>query len=207
MRGAECAEFLRRTGVFQAAPGVHVGQDNGLLRGQDLGRLGHELHPAKRDHIGVGRRGLAAQLQRIADIVGQVLDFRLLVIMRQDTAFFSLRSRSISARRSSPVRVVGWAVIAEVPMIRTPQIGLPPHNQENINLTPIRAASAITGPLCTASITTTAQHHYQPAENVAGWTGLGVLRSCSTSAAIKPKLYTASASHGPRPSSGVGRIG
>jgi hypothetical protein len=71
-------------GVFQRATGVHVGQDHCLFRRKNLGHLGHELHAAERDHIGVGLRRLARQFQRIADEIGQILQFRLLVIMRQD---------------------------------------------------------------------------------------------------------------------------
>ena len=40
-----------------------------------------EAHP---DHIGIGRRRLAAEFERIADEIGEVLDFGALVIMRED---------------------------------------------------------------------------------------------------------------------------
>ena len=51
---------------------------------QDLRRLGHEAHAAEGDDFGVGRRGLARQVEAVADEIGEVLDFRLLVIMRED---------------------------------------------------------------------------------------------------------------------------
>ena len=53
-------------------------------RRQDLRGLGHEADAAKSDDVGVGRRGLARQIEAVADEVGEVLDFRLLVIMGED---------------------------------------------------------------------------------------------------------------------------
>ena len=84
VRGAKRGEFFRRTGILQAAAGVDIGQHHDLFRAQDLGGLGHEPHSAKGDDLGIGRGGLAAQFKRIADEIGQILQFRLLIIMRQD---------------------------------------------------------------------------------------------------------------------------
>ena len=91
VRLAEGAELVWRAGVFKAAPRVHVRQDDDLLRAEDLGGIGHELHAAKGDDIGARFGGLAAQLQTVTDKIGEVLDFRLLVIVRQDhrIAFFT----------------------------------------------------------------------------------------------------------------------
>ena len=81
---AERLELVGRAAVFEAAAGVHVGQDDDLFGRQDLGGLGHEAHAAKGDHLGVGRRRLARQIEAVADEIGEVLDLRLLVIMRED---------------------------------------------------------------------------------------------------------------------------
>ena len=51
---------------------------------EDLRRLGHEADAAEGDHLGVGRRRLARQIEAVADEVREVLDFRLLVIMGED---------------------------------------------------------------------------------------------------------------------------
>ena len=84
MRLAERRELVGRAAVLEAAAGVHVGQDDDLFGRQDLRRLGHEADAAEGDHVGVGRRRLARQIEAVADEVGEVLDLRLLVIMRED---------------------------------------------------------------------------------------------------------------------------
>ena len=88
---AEGAELFGRAAVFKAAPRVHVGQDHDLVGREDLGGIGHELDAAKGDHVGVGRRRLAAEFEAVAHEVGNVLDVRRLVIMRKDhrVAFFA----------------------------------------------------------------------------------------------------------------------
>jgi hypothetical protein len=108
---AECLELVGRAAVFKAAAGIHVGQHDNLVGAQDLGRLGHEAHAAEGDDIGAGRRCLAAEVEAVADEIGEVLQFRRLVIMRRMIALRSLRSRSISASRSSPFRLAVGAFI------------------------------------------------------------------------------------------------
>ncbi len=71
---AEGLELVGRAAVLEAAAGVQVGQDDDLLGREDLGRLGHEAHPAEGDHVGVGRGGLARQVEAVADEIGEVLD-------------------------------------------------------------------------------------------------------------------------------------
>ena len=105
MRLAERRELLGRAAVLQAAAGVHVGQHDDLVGRQDLGGLGHEADAAEGDHVGVGRRRLARQIEAVADEIGEVLDLGLLVIMREDDRVALLASRSISARRSMPRRL------------------------------------------------------------------------------------------------------
>ena len=61
-----------------------VGQQDGLVGAEDRGRLGHEVHAAERDHRLVDlRRGLR-EAERVADVVGDVLDLGHLVVVRQD---------------------------------------------------------------------------------------------------------------------------
>ena len=84
MRLAERGELVGRAAVLEAAAGVHVGQDHGLVRRQDLRRLGHEPDAAKGDHVGVGLGRLARQIEAVADEIREVLDLRLLVIMGED---------------------------------------------------------------------------------------------------------------------------
>jgi hypothetical protein len=84
MRFAERSELLGRAGVFKAAAGIHVWQHHDLFGAEDLGRVGHELDSAKRDHIRVGIGRHLAQLQTVADEIRQILNVRCLVVMRQD---------------------------------------------------------------------------------------------------------------------------
>ena len=84
VRRAERRELVGRTAVLEAAAGIHVGQDDGLFRREDLRGLGHEAHAAEGDHVGVGRGRLARQIEAVADEIREVLDFRLLIIMRED---------------------------------------------------------------------------------------------------------------------------
>ena len=84
MRGAEGGELVGRAAVLERTAGVHVGQDDGLFRREDLGGLGHEADPAEGDDVGVGGGGLARQVEAVADEISQVLKLGLLVVMRQD---------------------------------------------------------------------------------------------------------------------------
>ena len=84
MRFAESLELFRRTAVLEAAARVHVGQDDDLLGAEDLGGVGHELHPAENDDIGIGLGGLLAQFEAVADEIGKVLDIGGLVVMREN---------------------------------------------------------------------------------------------------------------------------
>ncbi len=81
---AERLELVGRARILEAAAGVHVGQDDNLFGAEDFRRLGHEPDPAERDDIGIGRGGLARQIEAVADEIGEVLYLRLLVIMGED---------------------------------------------------------------------------------------------------------------------------
>ena len=84
MRFAERLELLRRARILEAAPGIHVGQYDDFLGRKDLGRVGHELHAAKGNHVGVRVRRHLRQLQAVAHEIGKILNLRLLIIVRQD---------------------------------------------------------------------------------------------------------------------------
>ncbi len=54
------------------------------MRIENRGRLRHEVDAAEDDDIGVSSGGFLAQLQRIADEVGDVLHLAALVVMGED---------------------------------------------------------------------------------------------------------------------------
>jgi hypothetical protein len=78
------AQQRRGARVGQRAAGLEVGQHDGLLRVHDLGRLGHEVDAAEHDHFGLGVARALGELERVAEVVGDVLDVRVLVVVRQD---------------------------------------------------------------------------------------------------------------------------
>ena len=78
------AELIGRAAVGERAAGRQIGQHDGALGVQDLGHLGHEVHAAERDHVGVGLLRGAREAEAVADVIGEVLDLRLLVVVRQD---------------------------------------------------------------------------------------------------------------------------
>ena len=84
MRLAERLELVGRARILEAASGIEIGQHDDLLGRENLGGIGHELDPAESDHIGIGRRRLAAEFEAVPDEIGEVLDFGALIIMRQD---------------------------------------------------------------------------------------------------------------------------
>ena len=105
--GLPGAQLVGGQRIGQRAAGVGVRDQHGLLRRQDLRGLGHEVHAA--EHDGRLRRGRRdpGQGQRVADVVGDVLDLRHLVVVRQDdgvalasaSAWTSLRPLRRSSRR------------------------------------------------------------------------------------------------------------
>ena len=71
--------------VGHRAAGGEVGEDHLLLgRGQDVGRLGHEVHAAEHDELRVrpGRR-LAGELEGVAGDVGELDDLVALVVVAE----------------------------------------------------------------------------------------------------------------------------
>ncbi len=67
------------------AAGAAVGDQDGLLRIEELGCLGHEMDATLDDGVGLDPRGLDRQLQAVAHDVGDpVIDLRRLVIVGED---------------------------------------------------------------------------------------------------------------------------
>ena len=54
--GLPVAQLLGGDRVGQRAAGVEIGDQHALVRAQDRGGLGHEVHAAEDDRVGVGRR-------------------------------------------------------------------------------------------------------------------------------------------------------
>jgi hypothetical protein len=82
--GLPGTELARGDRVSQRAAGVRIGQQHGLPGREDRRRLGHEVHAAERDHVLGGRSGLDRQAERVADVMGHVLDLGQLVVVRED---------------------------------------------------------------------------------------------------------------------------
>ena len=82
--GLPGAELVGGDRLRQRAAGVGVGDQDGLLGRQHRRGLGHEVNAAEGDHLGVGARGLARELQRVAGQIGHVLDLGHLVVVGQD---------------------------------------------------------------------------------------------------------------------------
>jgi hypothetical protein len=77
----------------QRAAGLQVGDQHGLVGGEGLGRLGHEVHAGLHDDLGVRARGFPRQSQAVADEVAHpVENLRRHVVVRQDhRVFFALQ--------------------------------------------------------------------------------------------------------------------
>ena len=65
-------------------PAVGSGAEHRAFGIHDLGRFGHEVHPAHHDHRRVRFARLDGQSERVADKVGGVLNFGDLVVVGQD---------------------------------------------------------------------------------------------------------------------------
>ena len=82
--GLPCAKLVGVDRGGQRAAGVQVRDQHGLVGRQDDRGLGHEMHAAKHDHLGVGLGRLARESERVAHIVGDVLHLGHLVVVGQD---------------------------------------------------------------------------------------------------------------------------
>ena len=90
----ELAELRARDHVRHRAAGRGVGDEHGLARVEDGGRLGHEVDAAEHDHVRLHRGGLARELERVAREVCDVLHLVALVVVGEDdgvAGLFQLR--------------------------------------------------------------------------------------------------------------------
>ena len=82
---AQQAHVVAGDGGGERAAGAQIRDQHGLVGIEDLRGLGHEMHAALHDDVGVDLAGLARKLQRVADEIGDaIVDFRRLVIVRED---------------------------------------------------------------------------------------------------------------------------
>ena len=68
----------------EAAPGARVGDQHRLVVAEDLRRLGHEVHAAEHDRRRVDLAAMRDSAERVADVVGDVLDLGQLVVVGED---------------------------------------------------------------------------------------------------------------------------
>ena len=80
----ELAQARHRDHVRHGAARALVRHEHRLLRREDDGRLGHEVHAAEQDDLVLVALGDAGQLQRVAGVVGGVLHLGALVVVGQD---------------------------------------------------------------------------------------------------------------------------
>ena len=88
------AQLIGRYGVGQRAPGVQIGNQHLLVGTQDRYRLGHEMHAAEDDRPGAGSGGPLRETQRVANVVGHVLDLGQLVVVGEDHRAALVRQRA-----------------------------------------------------------------------------------------------------------------
>jgi hypothetical protein len=89
-----CAQLIGRDRVGERAPGLEIGEQHRLLRGEDRGRLRHEVDTAEDDHLAARGRRLAREPERVAHVVGDLLHLRNLVVVRQDHGVSLSRERA-----------------------------------------------------------------------------------------------------------------
>ena len=71
--------------VGHRTAGREVGEDGDLFRlGHEVGDFGHEVHAAEDDELGVGLRGEARELERVAGQVRVLIDVGALVVVAED---------------------------------------------------------------------------------------------------------------------------
>ncbi len=80
----EGLEVVGAATVGERAARREVGHDDRAGRVQDLRGLRHEVDAAEHDHVALDLLGDLREGERVADEVGQVLDLRLLVVVRED---------------------------------------------------------------------------------------------------------------------------
>ena len=100
-------ELIGRGHVGHRAAGGEIGQHDLLMRrAKDVGALGHEVDAAEDDELGLAAAGGGArELQRVADVVGELDHLVALVVMAEDDdALAERRLRGGDARVHLVVR-------------------------------------------------------------------------------------------------------
>ncbi len=77
-------KLVGRDRIGERTPGGEVRQKHALGRREDLGRLGHERDAAEDDRRLRCRRGNLGKPERVADVIGHVLDLGPFVAVGQD---------------------------------------------------------------------------------------------------------------------------
>ncbi len=94
MFGLPAAQLVGGDRVGEAAAGVEVRNQDLLVGREDRGRLGHEVDAAEDDRLRVGGGGGAGEAEAVAEVVGDVLDLRQLVVVGEDHRVALLRERA-----------------------------------------------------------------------------------------------------------------
>ncbi len=81
------SNWLDRAALDQAAARRRIGNHHNAPRIQHLGGFRHEPHTAERDDVAAKLPCFAGQLQAVAHAIGQLLNFALLIMMRQQNGF------------------------------------------------------------------------------------------------------------------------
>jgi hypothetical protein len=84
MLGLPRPQLLAVDRLGEAAAGGGIGDQDGLVVGEDLGRLGHEVDAAEHDRRRLDLGGDPRQPERVAHVVGDVLDLGHLVVVGED---------------------------------------------------------------------------------------------------------------------------
>ena len=83
-----------RDRVRKRAAGIEIGDQHELPRAQDRRGLGHEVHAAEDDRLGVGGGRLLGEAERVPDVVGDVLNLGQLVVVGEDHRAAQPRKRA-----------------------------------------------------------------------------------------------------------------
>lgn len=80
----ELAEILSLATLGERAGRVEVRHEHRLLRAENLVRLSHEVHTTHEDDIGIRACSLLGESETVAHEVGDVLEYALGVVVRED---------------------------------------------------------------------------------------------------------------------------
>jgi len=80
----ELLKAICRTTLFKRTSGIFVWKDDRFAWIDDLGRFRHEMDAAEGDHGGIGVPSFVGEPERIAHIVGHILDLLDLVVVGEN---------------------------------------------------------------------------------------------------------------------------